>query len=156
MQVKEAVMLALSLLSAYSACFCKDRRLTLLLVGLSGLFSGWVLLLLDHEMLAVFSWLVSTAFTLVFLFYQSTLKEEAERVSGSKAVIALLISGVFVWVFNSVGTTEAVPQSADAEKLPHIAASLSGDFFLTVVLIGLLFLILAIGSGDHMQNEGDE
>ena len=144
----------LALFFAYAACVFTARKKVILLSWLASLFTGWTLLFLGHEKLAIFTWLISTLYSLMFLFYFSTLQEEPEVISKAKASVAGLVLLVFLWVFHliTMGSNEAAPQLA----VKHSAGALSGEFFLATALVSIFFLILIIGSSDHLGDRKED
>jgi NADH:ubiquinone oxidoreductase subunit 6 (subunit J) len=145
-------------LSAFLAAVMSDVRSATLWLWVAGLGAGGVYLSVGAELLAVIQWIVATVVAIGFVFYSVMFGEfgsQAREKPVRQLIQSVLPIGVglifegMLWLGSGPGflgmpMIQGVPQAQDLSGTGRVLAR---DHLLSVEILGLILLLLVVGSG---------
>jgi len=152
---------------AFVAALHPKASVTALALWGVGLLSGGLFLSLNYEALAVVQWIISTVGSLVIVFYSSLLGENREqhkpRLSEtlkqmSVPIIVGLIFAVFLYFGMRDGGALSLAEGVNPSEqgLFELGKTLVEEQFLSVQVLGLMILLMVIGTGVIIRPEPKE
>jgi NADH:ubiquinone oxidoreductase subunit 6 (subunit J) len=157
-----AVFSAIALISSGVAAWAKSMRQAVLALWIVGLCCGAVYLSVGDEAVAVVQWIVSTLVAVAFLLYSAMLgemevtkkKSDVRKKNNEKdAVLQLLplalgagFAGI-VYLGSGGMPKEFFDVPTQASDLLSVGRALLDRHFLSLEVLGLLFLLTLVGGG---------